>query len=171
MYILRVSILRYMERAMFAAGCFWGVQYYFDQVPGVSKTTVGYIGGRTKNPTYWDVAAHKTGHAEAVEVLYDPKVTSYDVLLKQFFHMHDPTQFNRQGPDIGDEYRSAIFYVNEAQKKAAQSMIDMHNKYKPDSRYVTSVEPATEFWPAEEEHQKFTERTGIGMCHVAYRPL
>ena len=160
-----------MERAVFAAGCFWGVQYYFDQVPGVLKTTVGYIGGRIKNPSYWDVAAHKTGHAEAIEILYDPKIASYDVLLKHFFHMHDPTQFNRQGPDIGDEYRSAIFYVTDAQKKAAQSMIDMHNKYKPDGRYVTSVEPATEFWPAEEDHQKFTEKTGIGMCHVAYRPL
>lgn len=160
-----------MEQAIFAAGCFWGVQYYFDQVPGVTATEVGYIGGNVDHPEYWDVASHKTGHAEAVKVTYDPQQVSYDTLLKQFFHLHDPTQLNRQGPDVGDEYRSAIFYVNDGQRKAAQDMIDMHNKYKGEAKIVTTVEKAGTFWPAEAEHQKFTERTGIGMCHVPYQPM
>jgi len=160
-----------MEKAIFAAGCFWGVQYYFDQVPGVTKTVVGYIGGQTDHPTYWEVASHETGHAEAVEVTYDPKQVSYETLLKHFFHLHNPTLLNRQGPDIGSEYRSAVFYLNEAQRKAAQDMIDMHNKYKQEGKIVTTVEKAGTFWVAEEEHQKFTEKTGMGACHVPYRPM
>ena len=160
-----------VEEAIFAAGCFWGVQYYFDQVPGVVETEAGYIGGHTDSPTYWDVASHRTGHAEAVKVTFDPKKVSYDTLLKQFFRMHDPTQLNRQGPDVGDEYRSAIFYLNDAQRDAAQKMIDMHNKFKSEGRIVTIVEKAGMFWPAEEEQQKFVEKTGIGMCHVPYAPV
>jgi methionine-S-sulfoxide reductase len=160
------------EEAILAAGCFWGVQFYFDQVPGVIKTEVGYIGGHKDNPTYWDVASHKTGHAEAVKITYDPSKISYENLLKHFFRMHDPTQLNRQGPDIGDEYRSAIFYLDEDQKQAAQAMIDMHNKYKKnDAKIVTTVEKAGSFWPAEEEHQKFTEKTGVGGCHIPYAPV
>jgi len=158
------------QTAIFAAGCFWGVQYYFDQVPGVVKTEVGYIGGHTQNPSYWDVASHKTGHAEAVKITFDSSKVNYDTLLMHFFRMHDPTQLNRQGPDVGDEYRSAIFYTDETQKSAAQKMIDMHNKYK-EGKVVTKLESAGKFYPAEEEHQKFTEKTGIGMCHVPYAPI
>jgi methionine-S-sulfoxide reductase len=159
------------QQVIFAAGCFWGVQFYFDQVPGVIKTTVGYSGGHTDNPTYWEVASKKSGHAESVLVEFDPYKISYDTLLKQFFHMHDPTQLNRQGPDVGDEYRSAIFYFDDLQKEAAQNMIANYNKYKSKDKIVTVVEKATKFWPAEEEHQKFSEKTGIGMCHVPYAPV
>jgi methionine-S-sulfoxide reductase len=157
--------------AILAAGCFWGVQFYFDQVPGVLETEVGYIGGHKDNPTYWDVAGRKTGHAEALRLTFDPAKISYDTILMHFFKMHDPTQLNRQGPDVGDEYRSAVFYLNEEQKSAAQKIIDQHNKYKTDSKFVTTVEKATTFWPAEAEHQKFSQRTGIGMCHIPYQPI
>jgi methionine-S-sulfoxide reductase len=159
------------ETAIFAAGCFWGAQFYFDEVPGVLETKVGYIGGHKDNPSYWDVANKKTGHAEAVKIDYDPAKISYESLLKQFFRMHDPTQLNRQGPDIGDEYRSAIFYLNEEQKAQAKKMIEMHNSYKSDAKIVTALEKATTFWPAEAEHQKFSQRTGIGMCHIPYVPV
>jgi len=159
------------QTAIFAAGCFWGVQFYFDEVPGVLETEVGYIGGHTEHPTYWDVASHKTGHAEVTKIIYDPEKISYESLLKQFFRMHDPTQLNRQGPDVGDEYRSAIFYLDDVQRKAAQDMIDMHNQYKKDGKFATTVEKATTFWPAEAEHQKFSARTGIGMCHIPYAPV
>src|SRR4051812_30553310 len=118
------------EEIIFAAGCFWGVQFYFDQVPGVIETEVGYIGGHTKKPTYEDVLTHKTGHAEATRIVYDPKKASYETLLRQFFRMHDPTQMNRQGPDIGDNYRSAIFYKNEEQKQKAEKIISELNDSK-----------------------------------------
>jgi len=159
------------ETAIFAAGCFWGVQYYFDQVPGVLETEAGYIGGHVDKPSYELVCTHTTGHAEAVKIVYDPKKTSFETLLKQFFRMHDPTQLNRQGPDVGDQYRSAIFYLDEEQKNTAQNLIDELNKKNFGGRIVTSLEPATTFWPAEDYHQKFTERTGRGMCHVAYAPV
>jgi len=159
------------ETAIIAAGCFWGVQYYFDQVPGVNRTTAGYIGGHTESPTYEQVCSHTTGHAEAVKIEFDPKVVSYETLLKQFFRMHDPTQLNRQGPDIGDQYRSAVFYLDEAQKRSAQKMIDKLNKTDFGGRIATSLEPAGKFWPAEAFHQKFTQRTGHGMCHVPYAPV
>jgi methionine-S-sulfoxide reductase len=161
-----------MKEAIFAAGCFWGVQNYFDQVPGVISTEVGYIGGHVDNPTYEQVCTHRTGHAEAAKVTFDPKKISYDTLLNQFFHMHDPTQLNRQGPDIGDSYRSAIFYLDDDQKQAAQAKIDQLNKsgdYK--KPVVTTVEPAEHFWPAEDYHQKYTEKTGIGGCHIDYSPV
>ncbi|HSX44440.1 MAG TPA: peptide-methionine (S)-S-oxide reductase MsrA, partial [Candidatus Saccharimonadales bacterium] len=112
-----------MQKAMFAAGCFWGVQYYFDQVPGVTKTTVGYSGGHTHDPTYDDVVTHTTGHAEVTLIEFDPGKVSYEVLVKQFFRMHDPTQLNRQGVDVGDNYRSAIFYFSDEQKEIAEKLI------------------------------------------------
>jgi methionine-S-sulfoxide reductase len=160
------------DEAILAAGCFWGVQFYFDQVPGVIKTEVGYIGGHTNNPSYEAVCSHTTGHAEATRIVFDPKKISYKTLLKQFFRMHDPTQLNRQGPDVGDNYRSAIFYKDQEQKEAAQQVIDELNQsghYK--DPVVTTLEPADKFWPAEDYHQKFTERTGQGACHVDYAPI
>jgi methionine-S-sulfoxide reductase len=151
-----------MEEAIFAAGCFWGVQFYFDQVPGVVETEVGYTGGHTKNPTYEDVLTHTTGHAEATRIVYDPK-------LKQCFRMHDPTQMNRQGPDIGDNYRSAIFYKDEDQKKTAEKLIkELDASGQFNRPIVTSLEKAGDFWQAEDYHQKYTEKTGVGACHVDY---
>jgi methionine-S-sulfoxide reductase len=158
------------ERALLAAGCFWGVQHYFDQVPGVVETTVGYTGGHTENPTYDQVCTHKTGHAEAILVEFDPEKTSYKTIIKQFFRMHDPTQLNRQGPDIGDNYRSAIFYYNQEQRKEA-IQIRNETQQEIDKHIVTQIEPAGPFYKAEEYHQKFTEKTGMGMCHIPYAPV
>ena len=151
--------------AIFAAGCFWGVQYYFDQVPGVLETKVGYIGGKQEDPTYEDVCYKNTGHAEGVYVDFNPHKVTYEILLKHFFRMHDPTQLNRQGPDVGTQYRSAIFYVDTAQLRVAKHVISGLKTKKP---VVTSLEHADTFWLAEDYHQKFTERTGRGMCHVPY---
>ena len=159
------------QTAIFAAGCFWGVQYYFDEVPGVVATEVGYIGGHTDQPTYEQVCSHTTGHAEAVRIEFDSEKISYETLLRQFFRMHDPTQLNRQGPDVGDQYRSAIFYMNADQKAEAEKIISELNKTKFSGRVVTTLEEATKFWPAEAYHQKFTERTGRGMCHIPYAPI
>jgi peptide methionine sulfoxide reductase msrA/msrB len=213
------------ETAIFAAGCFWGVQYYFDQVPGVLETEAGYIGGHVEKPTYEQVCTHKTGHAEAVKIVYDPaaviasagdsnasmmqdadeqqtepylntvreqsqpatqqhaasmggvigsadqQALAFRILLKQFFRMHDPTQLNRQGPDVGDNYRSAIFYQDDKQKKQAKEVIDALDKEKVDGKIVTTLEPASTFWPAEEYHQKYTQKTGMGMCHIPYSPV
>lgn len=158
------------QTVIFAAGCFWGVQYYFDQVPNVLKTEVGYTGGYIDNPSYEQVCAHGTGHAEAVKIVFDPEKVSYKTLLSHFFRIHDPTQMNRQGPDVGDQYRSAIFYAGELQKKTAQKIIGELNKQKFDGKIVTTLEQAGKFWLAEDYHQKYTMRTGMGMCHVAYSP-
>jgi methionine-S-sulfoxide reductase len=158
--------------AVFAAGCFWGVQYYFDQVPGVLRTEVGYTGGHTNNPTYEDVLTHSSGHAEALKIVFDPEKVDYPTLLQQFFRMHDPTQLNRQGPDVGDNYRSAIFYYDEGQRAAAQKLIDELNasgKYK--KLIATALEPGGKFWPAEDYHQNFTQKTGRGACHIEYAPI
>ncbi|MDB5182288.1 MAG: peptide methionine sulfoxide reductase [Candidatus Saccharibacteria bacterium] len=159
-----------METAIFAAGCFWGVQFYFDQVPGVKETVVGYTGGHTSHPSYEDVCTHTTGHAEALKIEFDPSVVSYKTLLKQFFKMHDPTQMNRQGPDVGDSYRTAIFYTSEEQKEQAEAA-----KKEAQSNFnepiVTEITQASEFWPAEDYHQKFAERTGRGMCHIPYEAV
>jgi peptide methionine sulfoxide reductase msrA/msrB len=157
-----------MQSAIFAAGCFWGVQYYFDQIPGVLKTEVGYIGGKTKNPNYESVCYENTGHAEAVRVDFDPNKLSYETLLKHFFRMHDPTQLNRQGPDVGDQYRSAIFYIGDDQKAIANKMIE---ELKEEKNIVTTLEKADVFYPAEDYHQKYAEKTGRGMCHIPYKPL
>ena len=155
------------ETALFAAGCFWGVQYYFDQIPGVVGSEVGYIGGSAEHPTYEQVCTGRTGHAEAVRIIYDPETVSYDTLLKQFFRMHDPTQLNRQGPDVGDQYRTAIFPANETQRQAAVAYITRLQATQP---IVTTIESGN-FWPAEDYHQKYTERTGRGMCHVPYEAV
>lgn len=159
-----------MHQAIFAAGCFWGVQFYFDQVPGVVKTTVGYTGGHTENPTYEEVCTHTTGHAEATLIEFDPKKVTYETLVRQFFRMHDPTQLNRQGPDVGDSYRSAIFYFGDRQKATAEKVRD-EVQLKLKKPIVTQIVPATPFYEAEDYHQKFTEKTGRGMCHVPYAPV
>lgn len=155
---------------MFGAGCFWGVQYYFDQVPGVKKTTVGYSGGHTENPSYEDVCTHTTGHAEVVLIEFDTEKVSYETLVRQFFRMHDPTQLNRQGPDIGDNYRSVVFYFYDEQEEIAKKVkeISQPNFREP---IVTEITKAGEFYPAEDYHQKYTERTGRGMCHIPYTPV
>ncbi len=159
-----------MEQAIFAAGCFWGVQYYFDQVPGVAATTVGYTGGTLEDPTYEDVCYRSTGHAEAVLVEFNAQEVDYETLLRQFFRMHDPTQLNRQGPDVGDQYRSAIFYVTDEQKAVAEKVIaDLQSKF--EAPIVTELTMAGPFYRAEEYHQKYTEKTGRGACHVEYAPL
>lgn len=157
-------------QALFAAGCFWGVQYYFDQVPGVTKTVVGYTGGHTENPTYEEVCTHTTGHAEAVLIDFDPKQVSYETLCRQFFRMHDPTQLNRQGPDIGDSYRSAIFCFDDGQLETAGKIKD---ESQPDFKnpIVTQIVKAGPFYEAEDYHQKYAERTGRGMCHIPYEPV
>ena|ERR1700741_1048666 len=157
-------------KAIFAAGCFWGVQFYFDQVPGVTSSVVGYTGGHTENPTYEAVCDHGTGHAEAVELEFDPEQVSYETLVRQFFRMHNPTQMNRQGPDVGDQYRTAIFYTNEDQKQIAEKV---KQELQPtfSEPIVTEITEATTFYPAEDYHQKYTDRTGRGMCHIPYAPL
>lgn len=155
------------ETAVFAAGCFWGVQDAFDQIDGVIATEVGYTGGHTENPTYRDVCGKGTGHAEAVKVDYDASKVSYDDLLEAFFDMHDPTQLNRQGPDIGDQYRSAVFVAGpdqEAAAKAAIAELDASGTLaKP---VATTVEAFGDWWKAEEYHQKYFEKNGGGACAV-----
>jgi peptide-methionine (S)-S-oxide reductase len=155
------------EKATFAAGCFWHVQYDFDQIPGVISTTVGYTGGVTENPTYKQVCTDKTGHAEAVEIIYDPNKVSYDKLLDVFFENHNPTTKNRQGPDVGYQYRSAIFYHNAEQQKAALAKISELSKSGKFSRpIVTEVKPAGPFYKAEDYHQKYLEKRDLKSCPV-----
>lgn len=152
-----------MEIAFFAAGCFWGVEDDFSSAPGVIATRVGYMGGHTNNPTYHEVCGHATGHAEAVEVTYDPQLISYDDLLKIFWAGHDPTQLNRQGPDIGDQYRSAIFYTSEEQRISAESSreaLDTSGRYR--RSIVTQIAPAPFFWEAEPYHQHYHKKNGGG---------
>lgn len=151
------------EIATFAAGCFWGVESAFRVVQGVLSTKVGYTGGSTKNPTYEHVCSDKTGHAEAVQVEFDPKQVSYHELLTVFWNCHDPTQLNRQGPDVGDQYRSAIFYHNEQQKKAAlASQETMQQEYR--GKIVTQILPASQFYNAEDYHQQYLEKRGKTHC-------
>jgi peptide methionine sulfoxide reductase msrA/msrB len=146
-----------MEKAIFAGGCFWGVEHYFLKAKGVTKTRVGYIGGHTKNPTYEQVCYERTGHAEALEVTYDPAQTNFETMAKLFFEIHDPTQVNRQGPDVGDQYRSAVFYINDDQKKITEDLIQKlkANGYK----VATEVVKATEFYAAEDYHQQYYVKT------------
>jgi peptide methionine sulfoxide reductase msrA/msrB len=151
-------------KAYFAGGCFWGVDYYLKSAPGVISVTAGYMGGTTKNPTYKQVCTGTTGHAETVEVVFDPNKTNYEDLAKLFFEIHDPTQRNRQGPDIGYQYRSAIFYADQQQKKIIENLIEQLKK--KGLKVVTSVEPAKEFWPAEDYHQDYYGKSGgAPYCH------
>lgn len=153
------------EKAYFAGGCFWGVEYYFQKEEGVISTQVGYMGGHTSNPTYKEVCSGTTGHAEAMEVVYDPAVTDFEKLARLFFETHDPTQMNRQGPDIGDQYRSAIFYVGDEQKKIAEKLIVLleENGYK----VATELAPADTFWDAEDYHQDYYMNNGKQpYCHA-----
>ena len=151
------------EVATFAAGCFWGVEDVYLSVPGVISTRVGYCGGHMENPTYHDVCGHNTGHAEAVEVTFNPLQVSYDDLLKVFWECHDPTQMNRQGPDVGEQYRSAIFYHTEAQHQSAlASRAELENSRVFRRPVVTQIVPITVFWEAEAYHQKYHQKNGGG---------
>lgn len=152
------------EEAIFAAGCFWGVEYYFKKLPGVLKTEVGYAGGHKENPSYEDVCSHKTGHYESIRVLYDPKKLSFEALTKYFFEIHDFTQSNGQGPDLGSQYLSVIFYFDETQKKVAEKLIvELKNK---NYTVATQLLPASPFWPAEDYHQDYYAKTGKNpYCH------
>ncbi len=156
-----------IETAVFGAGCFWGVEARFAEIPGVLETAVGYEGGAMPNPTYKDVCTDQTGHAEVVEVKYDPARVRFESLLDAFFSLHDPTQMNRQGPDWGTQYRSAIFVADEAQKREAAAKIAELNAAgvfrKP---IATTIEPASTFWRAEEYHQKYLEKRGMVSCHI-----
>ncbi|MGC2420671.1 MAG: peptide-methionine (S)-S-oxide reductase MsrA [Candidatus Acidiferrales bacterium] len=156
-----------MAKATFAAGCFWGVEDAFRQVDGVTSTTVGYTGGTAKNPTYKDVCTGGTGHAEAVEVEYDPARVSYAQLLAVFWKIHDPTTLNRQGPDFGTQYRSAIFYHDAAQEaEARQSKAALEKAGVWKRPIVTQIAPASEFCRAEEYHQQYFGKQGIKSCHL-----
>lgn len=156
-----------MAKATFAAGCFWGVEATFRQIPGVISTRVGYTGGHFSNPTYKDVCTDRTGHAEAVEVDYDPAKVSYDDLLQVFWENHDPTQLNRQGPDWGTQYRSAIFYHSPEQDQAAQaSKAKLEKSGQYGRPLVTQIVPATTFYPAEDYHQQYLEKRGLASCHI-----
>ncbi len=154
-----------MEKATFAAGCFWGVDAVFERTEGVEKTTVGYTGGKTKNPTYEQVCTGKTGHAEAVQIIYNPKIITYEQLLETFWMIHDPTQKNRQGPDIGTQYRSAIFYHNQEQKHMAEESKKQKEKYL-EVKIQTEITLAKEFYPAEEYHQKYLKKQGRTSCRI-----
>jgi peptide-methionine (S)-S-oxide reductase len=156
-----------MARATFAAGCFWGVEAAFRRVPGVLGTRAGYIGGSVPNPSYEQVCSHRTGHAEAVEVDYDPARVSYDDLLKVFWEEHDPTQLNRQGPDVGDQYRSAIFVHDAEQEAAAQaskSQLAQSGRFR--RPIVTQITAAPTFYPAEDYHQQYLEKRSLAACHL-----
>jgi peptide-methionine (S)-S-oxide reductase len=156
-----------MAKATFGAGCFWGVEARFQRVPGVTATAVGYEGGKLDNPTYKDVCTDATGHAEVVEIDFDPSKVSYEHLLDLFFELHDPTQLNRQGPDWGKQYRSAVFYHSLEQEAVAKQVIARLTDEKRFSRpIVTQVVPAETFWRAEEYHQKYLEKRGAVSCHI-----
>ena len=157
------------ERAIFASGCFWGTEYVLKEVPGVISTTVGYCGGDADNPSYKQVCSGTTGHAESVEVVFDPERTSYEALARAFFETHDFTQLNSQGPDIGPQYRSAVFYLNEAQRLTAQQLAQQLGK--KGHKVQTEITPAGEFWPAEDYHQDYYQKTGKApYCHT-YRSV
>ncbi len=153
------------EKALFASGCFWGVQYHFDKHEGVVRTRVGYTGGSVVNPTYEQVCEGNTGHREAIEVVFDPAVTTYERLAKLFFETHDFSQVGGQGPDIGEQYTSAVYYYDDSQKEVAERLIaELESTGR---RVTTEVLPAGAFYPAEERHQKYYEKTGgAPYCHV-----
>ncbi len=156
-----------MEKATFGAGCFWGVEATFRRVKGVIDAAVGYAGGALENPTYRDVCTKQTGHAEVVEVTYDPDEVSYDELLEVFWNNHNPTTLNRQGPDVGSQYRSAIFFHTPDQETVAQASLerlDRSDRFR--TPIVTEVTPASTFYRAEEYHQQYLEKRGLAHCHI-----
>ena len=154
-----------IETAAFGAGCFWGVEVEFRNTPGVVDALAGYMGGDLDNPSYEDVCTGATGHAEVVEVKFDPEEVSYDELLERFWDLHDPTQLNRQGPDIGTQYRSAIFVADDEQKRAAEA-----SREAAQARFqrpiATTIEPASSFWKAEDYHQRYLEKRGLATCRI-----
>jgi peptide-methionine (S)-S-oxide reductase len=154
-----------LETATFAGGCFWQVEVEFRNVPGVRDAAVGYMGGAYENPSYEDVCTDRTGHAEVVQVEFDPEEVSYEELVERFFEVHDPTQLNRQGPDVGSQYRSAIFFHSPEQKVTAEAV-----KEGVQPRFsrpvVTQIEPASTFWPAEEYHQQYLVKRGLATCRI-----
>lgn len=160
-----------MEVATFAAGCFWGVEDAFSRVPGVTGTRAGYTGGRTERPSYRDVCSGTTGHAEAVRVVFDPRAVSYTGLLDVFWAIHDPTTPGRQGVDVGEQYRSAIFYHSPVQERLAEesrAALAASGRFR--RPVVTEIVPAGRFWDAEEYHQQYFAKNGGGGCHITYRP-
>ncbi|MCL4854716.1 MAG: peptide-methionine (S)-S-oxide reductase MsrA [Bryobacteraceae bacterium] len=155
------------ENATFGAGCFWGVEAAFREIKGVKNTVVGYAGGHTENPTYQDVCTDRTGHAEVVQVEYDPAEVSYGDLLNVFWSVHDPTTLNRQGPDVGTQYRSVIFFHSPEQQRAAQASKEERERSGLFKRpIVTQIEPAPVFYPAEDYHQQYLEKRGLAHCHI-----
>lgn len=156
-----------MEKAIFAAGCFWGVEAAFRETDGVTATRVGYTGGHAETPTYRQVCSDNTGHAEAVEVTFDPTRVSFGELLSVFWNAHDPTQVNRQGPDIGSQYRSAVFYLSDTQKSAAlESKKELEASGQFKRPIATEISAATAFWEAEEYHQQYLEKRGLSSCRI-----
>ena len=154
-----------MAKAAFGAGCFWGVESAFRQVKGVTDAAVGYMGGSLANPTYEDVCTDRTGHAEVLQLDYDPARVTYEELLRVFFDLHDPTTPNRQGPDYGKQYRSVIFFYDADQERAARNMKDdLDRSARFPRKIVTQIAPAPEFWRAEEYHQRYFEKHGIAAC-------
>ena len=172
--IILISITGFMmandaenKKAVFAAGCFWGVESTFQQMDGVKSTTVGYIGGKVKNPSYEFVCTGLSGHAEAVEVEYNPNIVSFEKLLDTFFELHDPTTLNRQGPDIGTQYRSAAYFTNDDEKQIIETKINTLNESgKFNSRIVTEIEEITDFYDAEDYHQDYYKKRGIDGCAI-----
>ncbi|MFC1716563.1 peptide-methionine (S)-S-oxide reductase MsrA [Candidatus Poribacteria bacterium] len=161
-----------MEKATFAAGCFWGVQESFRKIEGVASTSVGYTGGTMENPSYEDVCTGRTGHAEAVQVEFNPSEVSYNELLEVFWSIHDPTTLNRQGLDVGNQYRSAIFYHNEEQESlaiASKNELQDSGEYRRD--IVTEIAPASTFYMAEEYHQQYLEKRGMASCEIQWANL
>jgi len=153
-----------MDKATFGAGCFWHVESAFSKILGIEKTEVGYMGGRTKNPSYEEVCTDKTGHTEVVQLTLNPKKVSYKILLDKFWNLHDPTQLNRQGPDIGGQYKSIIFYHDDNQKQLALESREKEQKKYHDKTIATKIEPAKIFYKAEEYHQNYLEKKGMNTC-------
>lgn len=155
------------EKATFGAGCFWGVEDAFMQIEGVMKTTAGYLGGTMKHPTYKDICYNNTGHAEVVEIVFDPEIVSYESLLSLFWGIHNPTLLNRQGPDVGTQYRSAIFYHSVEQKLIAErSKSELEASQKFQRAIVTEISEASTFYKAEEYHQEYLKKNGLSSCHI-----
>ena len=154
-----------LEKATFGAGCFWGVEVEFRNVPGVHDAAVGYMGGTLENPSYEAVCTDRTGHAEVVQVDFNPHEVSYEEVVEKFFEVHDPTQMNRQGPDVGSQYRSVVFFHSGDQREVAERVKERAGE-RFDRPVVTSVEPAAEFWRAEEHHQQYLVKRGMATCRI-----